>query len=69
MTALPARKIFTVQEYHKMIDAGVFVGNSNYELIEGEIVKKMTPGNHHISCINRLNMLLAPLLAGKAIVT
>lgn len=69
MTALPARKIFTVQEYHKMIDAGVFSGNPNYELIEGEIVKKMTQGNFHISCINRLNMLFAPLLAGKAIVS
>lgn len=69
MTALPARKIFTVQEYHKMINAGVFAGNSNYELIEGEIVKKMTQGNYHISCINRLNMLFAPLLAGKAIVS
>ena len=69
MTALPTRKIFTVQEYHKMIDAGVFSGNPNYELIEGEIVKKMTQGNFHISCINRLNMLFAPLLAGKAIVS
>ena len=69
MTALPTRKIFTVQDYHKMIDAGVFSGNPNYELIEGEIVKKMTQGNFHISCINRLNMLFAPLLAGKAIVS
>ena len=50
-----------------MIDAGVFVGNSNYELIEGEIVKKMTQGEYHISCINRLNMLLVPKVIGKAI--
>ena len=42
MNVLPIRKIFTVKEYHKMINAGVFVGNSNYELIEGEIVKKGT---------------------------
>lgn len=54
MTALPKRKIFTVNEYHKMIDAGVFVGNSDYELVEGEIVKKMTQGDLHIACINRL---------------
>jgi Uma2 family endonuclease len=69
MIALPARKIFTVHDYHKMIDAGVFVGNSNYELIEGEIVKKMTVGNYHISCVNRLTMLLASKLSGKAIVS
>lgn len=42
MPPLPARKIFTIHDYHKMIDAGVFVGKSNYELIEGEIIKKMT---------------------------
>lgn len=59
MSALPSRKIFTVSEYHKMIDAGVFVGNSNYELIEGEIVKKMTQGNFHISCVNRLTRLFS----------
>jgi len=55
MTAFPKRKIFTVSEYHKMIDAGVFVGNSDFELIEGEIVKKITQGDLHIACINRLN--------------
>jgi Uma2 family endonuclease len=69
MTALPKRKIFTVDEYHKMIDAGVFVGNSDFELIEGEIVKKMTQGDLHIACINRLNMFFAPVLVGKAIVS
>lgn len=69
MNTLPARKIFTVREYHKMIDAGVFVGNSDWELIEGEIVKKMTVGDYHISCVNRLNMFFAVKLAGKAIVS
>ncbi len=59
MTALPARKIFTVAEYHKMIDAGVFVGNSDYELIEGEIVKKITQGDFHIACINRLTRIFS----------
>ena len=69
MTALPARKIFTVQEYHKMIDAGVFSGNPNYELIEGEIVKKMTQGNFHISCINRLNRLFSRNCGNEVIVS
>jgi Uma2 family endonuclease len=59
MTALPKRKIFTVQDYHKMIDAGVFAGNSNYELIEGEIVKKVTQGDLHIGSINRLTRIFS----------
>lgn len=69
MTVLPARKTFTVREYHRMIDAGVFIGDSNYELINGEIVSKMTQGHLHISCINRLANLLIPKLVGKAIVS
>jgi len=69
MTALRQRKIFTVRDYHKMIDAGVFIGNSDYELIEGEIVKKMPQGKYHIAVINRLNMLFAPRLADAAIVS
>ncbi|MGI8556681.1 MAG: Uma2 family endonuclease [Pyrinomonadaceae bacterium] len=59
MNALPARKIFTIGDYHKMIDAGVFIGNSNWELVEGEIVKKMTVGDYHISCVNRLTRLFS----------
>ncbi len=69
MTSLPKRKIFTVSEYHKMIDAGVFVGNSDFELIEGEILKKMTVGDYHISCVNRLTTIFVPFLVGKAIVS
>ncbi len=59
MSALPQRKIFTVTDYHKMIDAGVFIGDSKYELIEGEIVKKMVVGDYHIGCANRLNRVLS----------
>jgi Uma2 family endonuclease len=69
MTALPARKIFTVNDYHKMIDAGVFIGSSDYELIEGEIIKKMTQGDYHISCINRLNRILSRVCGDDVIVS
>jgi Uma2 family endonuclease len=69
MTALPKRKIFTVDEYHKMIDAGVFTGNSGYELIEGEIVKKMTQGDLHIACINRLTRIFSRILEDDVILS
>jgi Uma2 family endonuclease len=69
MTAMPVRKIFTVREYNQMIDAGVFIGNSNYELINGEIVSKMTQGNLHISCINRLNRLFSSIIGYYGIVS
>ena len=68
MSALPQRKLFTVEEYDAMIKAGVFDGKERVELIEGEFVKKMTQGDLHIGCINRLNYLLVPLLLNKAII-
>ncbi|HMS39155.1 MAG TPA: Uma2 family endonuclease [Pyrinomonadaceae bacterium] len=54
MSALPQRKLFTVDEYDTMIKAGVFDGKERVELIEGEFVKKMTQGDLHIGCINFL---------------
>lgn len=69
MTALPKRKIFTVDDYHKMIDAGVFVGNSDFELIEGEIVKKMTQGDFHIACINLLTRIFSRILEDNVILS
>ena len=59
MSAIPKRKIFTVAEYHKMIDAGVFAGTDRFELIEGEIIKKMTIGDYHASCVNRLTRIFS----------
>lgn len=36
----------TVDEYHHMIDAGVFAHDKRYELLEGWFAAKMTR-NHH----------------------
>ena len=69
MSALPQKKLFTVDEYDTMIKAGVFDGKERVELIEGEFVKKMTQGDLHIGCINRLTYLLVPILLNEAIVT
>lgn len=52
------RKRFTVDEYHKMGDAGILHEDDRVELIEGEIVE-MSPMNvPHAVCIDRLNKLL-----------
>ncbi len=58
MSALPQRKLFTVDEYDTMIKAGVFDGKERVELIEGEFVKKMTQGDLHIGCINAITWIL-----------
>jgi Uma2 family endonuclease len=40
-------KRFSVDEYHAMINAGVFGGDENFELLEGLIVRKMTKHPPH----------------------
>jgi Uma2 family endonuclease len=45
---------FTVDEYHKMGDAGIFTEDDRVELIDGEIIE-MSPVNWpHIMCVDLL---------------
>jgi len=34
-----SKKLFTVEEYHRMWDAGIFPENRRFELIRGEIIE------------------------------
>jgi Uma2 family endonuclease len=45
---------FTVDEYHKLIDAGFFAENESFELLDGWIVPKMTRKPRHDVCIDLL---------------
>ncbi len=64
-----ARHHFAVEDYHLMAKSGILTEDDRVELIKGEIVAMSPIGIRHMSCVNRLNMWLAPLLAGKAIVS
>jgi Putative restriction endonuclease len=64
-----SRKLFTVDEYHAMWEAGIFPEDARTELLEGEIYEMSGPGVLHVSWVNRANMLLAGKLAGQAIVS
>ena len=59
---------FTVDQYERMIDAGILTENDRVELIRGEIVPKMAIGDAHSACVDRLNFRLNRLTAGQAIV-
>jgi len=63
------RKLFTVDEYYRMVDAGIFNEDSRVELIEGEIIQMSPVGNRHVACVDRANSLFVTNLAGKAIVS
>lgn len=58
-----------VDQFHRMIDAGVFGDGDRVELIDGEM-RDMTPiGPPHRGTTDTLNMLFTPPLAGVAIIS
>jgi len=53
---------FTVDEYRRMGEAGIFEEDDRVELIHGQIVQMSPIGPRHAACVNRLLALFAPLL-------
>jgi Uma2 family endonuclease len=52
---------FTVEQYHQLINAGVFDGGPKCELIHGIILEKPVPGPPHSKSTRRLNRRLGEL--------
>src|SRR4051812_9323138 len=46
---------FTLAEYHKLIELGVLMDGEPYELLEGNLVHKMSRGTQHDRAIQALN--------------
>ncbi len=63
-----ARRWFTVEEYHRMAEAGILGEDDRVELIEGEVVKMTPIGRRHASCLARLSELFYGTTKGAAIV-
>ena len=49
---------FTVEEYGRMGEAGVFSPDVRVELVEGEIVDMSPIGERHAACVDSLDELL-----------
>jgi Uma2 family endonuclease len=60
---------FTVEEYHRMAQAGILSEDDRVELIEGEIVEMAAIGSRHAGCVNRLLRLIHPRAAERAVVS
>jgi Uma2 family endonuclease len=68
MSVLPARHAVTVDEFGRMVDAGVFAADRRLELIDGEILDMSPIGSPHQACVDRLTRLFAPLaVSGQAL--
>jgi Uma2 family endonuclease len=59
---------FTVEQYERMIEAGVFPPEYRAELIDGEIIEMSPIGSRHAACVGRLTQMLSLLLQREAIV-
>lgn len=69
MTTDVARRLFTVEEYHRMAETGILHEDDRIELIHGEIIRMSPIGNFHAAIVSRINMLLVPRLALETIIS
>ncbi|MDB9510407.1 Uma2 family endonuclease [Kamptonema animale CS-326] len=68
MSVQMQRRLFTVQEYHLMGEAGIFGNNERVELIEGEIIQMAAIGKRHAARVDRLANFFCERVRRRAIV-
>jgi Uma2 family endonuclease len=69
MSVQVARRIFTVDEYHRMGEAGIFSEDDRVELVEGEIVMMSPIGSYHAASVKQTSSEFHNILGGRAIVS
>ncbi len=62
------RHRLTVEEYHRMGEAGILGEDARVELIEGELIDMTPVGSRHAGTVSALNDTFAVALHGRAIV-
>lgn len=63
------RRLFTVDEYHRMADSGIFGPEERVELIDGEIVEMSPIGPRHAGCVINLTRLFVTLPGNRAVIS
>ena len=61
------KRLFTVDEYYRMAEAGILAESERTELIDGEIIEMSPIGVRHAAVVMRVNNLLVPLFKDKAL--
>jgi Uma2 family endonuclease len=67
LTSEIVRYQLSVEQYHQMIDAGIFAPDDRLELIHGELIKMSPINRRHAAGVDRLNFLLADRLNRRAL--
>lgn len=64
----PKRLRFTVDDYYKMIELGMLENYERAEIIDGELIQKMTIGDRHAWVVDLLNRFFSRNLADNILV-
>ena len=63
------KKLFTRDEFQRILDAGIFPPDQRFELIRGEIIEMPSPGGRHVGRVNRLTRLFVTRFGESAVVS
>lgn len=63
------RHRFTVEEYRRMGETGIFTEDDRVELIDGEILHMAAIGSPHGGCVSRINRLFVLATGKRAVVS
>jgi Uma2 family endonuclease len=61
-------RLWTVEEYHRMAEAGIFGADERVELLEGKIIWMIAKGTAHRSAVSRTDRLLQNSLRNVALI-
>jgi Uma2 family endonuclease len=64
-----ARRLFTIEEYHRMAETGILRPEDRVELIDGEIFEMSPIGSRHMACVNNLTRVFILGLGMRAVVS
>jgi Uma2 family endonuclease len=64
----PGRHRYTVADYNRMGDAGIFAPDARVELIDGEVIDMAPIGSPHVSTVLLLDYSLQNAVKGQALV-
>ncbi len=60
---------FTVGDYHRMGETGIFTEGTRVELLNGQIYTMSPVGRKHAACVKRINNLFSKRLRDQAVIS